>query len=129
VIQRVCRHVNTRVNPTGVLAHLVLMQLSKQCISIDNELLNEPSLWKDEAMKRVLSAVVCSLVESDFDSDDVCETLVEGTTKCASVLSCLIPECNKSLKEPLHDFWSKMSDQLVPCLNVQSLSDLHWASI
>jgi hypothetical protein len=28
-------------------------------------------------MKRVLSAVVCSLVESDLDSDDVCETLVE----------------------------------------------------
>jgi hypothetical protein len=44
VIQRVGRHVNTRVNPTGVLAHLVLVQLSKQCISVDNEHSNEPSL-------------------------------------------------------------------------------------
>jgi hypothetical protein len=123
VIQRVGRHVNTRVDPTEVLARLVLVRLSKQCISVDKERSNEPSLWKNEAMKRVLSPVFCCLVESDLDSDDVCETLVEVEgPKCASVLSRLIPECNESLKEPLHDCWSRMSGRLVPCLNVQSLS-------
>jgi hypothetical protein len=44
-----------------------------------------PAFEKKEAMKMALSRVVCSLMESDLDSDDVCETLVEGT-KCASVL-------------------------------------------
>ena len=126
ILDRVGRHVTPAIDPSGELSRLVLVRLSKQWTSLGNRRIQDDELkaWRvaDEEQS-LLDAVVRSLLESASESSCSYGNLVEGT-KAYSIVSRLQPVVSS---EEVINFWQDKASNLVPHLNDNEISGIHWA--
>lgn len=149
VLDRVGRWITPHVDPTGDLARLILVRLSKQLICNDNLLRHVDAKQKDEqgqqlllfptseikssvgfnndefAYYQVLDSVVNSLLEIFSQKSDKLNTeiLVEGT-KAFAIIARLLPELDSSR---MQNFWMTQANRIVPSLKDHEVSGIYWA--
>ncbi|CAB9518249.1 expressed unknown protein [Seminavis robusta] len=144
VLQSVGIELSPSSDPDGRIASLVLVRLSKQLMTLQNEFLHPsdshqkilPADWKlhvDELMDSAANAqailqhnIIPTLTSSSSSSSSI-ESLVEGT-KCLAVLARLMPHI-VTLEEccqPVLDMW-KIKSSLDVVKEAHHLSGLQWA--
>eukprot|EP00980_Cylindrotheca_fusiformis_P012235 scaffold2983_cov123-Cylindrotheca_fusiformis.AAC.5 len=121
ILQNIGTHVETQADPQGSLSSLILVRLSKQLISLDNN----GEYCGDIAMDTsVIKNVVHTLATSDWDhSPQSRESAVDGT-KAAAVLARLLPDVDTETWKPLLEMWE---DPGIDPLETHQLSGIKWS--
>jgi alkylated DNA repair dioxygenase AlkB len=131
VLERVGRYVTPEADTDGSLSSLVLLRLSKQLISIDNNdggneenAAARSALEPLESTETILRLVTTCLTTSKGTSSDA---LVEGSKAC-SILARIVPDLSENVFRPVSDFWDcNTARQLVSSLEAHHLSGLKFA--
>jgi hypothetical protein len=117
-------------DPSGEVARLALVRLSKQLLCLDNQHGNVPSEWLpgvwDESSARSFTSLVKVLLDAKPDDSTIRENVVEGI-KALSVVSRLVPgDIGETLAS---DYLQSTSLQLAASLKGEAhlLSSLEWA--
>jgi alkylated DNA repair dioxygenase AlkB len=131
VLERVGRHVTPEADTDGSLSSLVLLRLSKQLISIDNNdhgdganTAAKSALEPLESTESILRVVTTCLTSSAGISSDA---VVEGTKAC-SILARIVPDLSEDVFRPVSNFWGRQkAHPVVSSLEAHHLSGLKWA--
>jgi hypothetical protein len=130
VLSRVGKRVTKGQDPSGEVARLALVRLSKQLLCLDNQHGNVPSEWLpgvwDESSARSFTSLVKVLLDAKPDDSTIKENVVEGI-KALSVVSRLVPgDIGETLAS---DYLQSTSLQLAASLKGEAhlLSSLEWA--
>jgi alkylated DNA repair dioxygenase AlkB len=124
ILEDVGRHINPKIDPSGLVSSLILVRLSKQLVGLDNL---DDSTWTDDTFCGNLSNVVRSFSNARWEaSPRSIEAAIEGT-KSASVLSRLVPDMPKDFWIPIREKWNQSAASLARELQPQQLSGLRWS--
>lgn len=132
VLDRIGRHVTPQIDPDGSLSSLILVRLSKQLISLENNNSFDETAKNDtehllgrKGADTLLASVTQCLASADLSNLDA---LVEGTKAC-SILSRLLPRSAAGVLcwEPLGQFWEEHAPKLVHTMQDHHLSSVSWA--
>jgi alkylated DNA repair dioxygenase AlkB len=149
ILEDVARYLSPEIDPTGNLSSLTLVRLSKQCISLDNNVHSNNNRKhhpislheRNEIPWNELQNAVKCLAVSDWSSSlQTMESAVEGM-KAASVICRLLhspnpnnskggsghDECVISLCLPLVEKLSTDCERMSPIIEPHQLSGLKWA--
>ena len=129
------------------MSRLVLVRLSKQWLSLDNQRLdysdsdqeksndrwwtNHDELSSCDQIDNILQTVVRSLTQLSSSPDDpiVDETVLDDiveATKAFSIIARLVPAISSS-RTMLLEFWGQEGHRCVPSLESHQVSGLYWA--
>lgn len=129
LLDRVARHLFSSTDPDGSISSLVLVRLSKQLISLDNEQRDTGSAGGSPLLGDIdidqFGQVVSCLTESNENQN----SLIEGTKACAILSRLLYRDClvEDSLVNPLASFWHERDcAALASGLEPYQLSGLKW---
>jgi len=144
ILENICVLLTPKVDPSGALAALVLIRLSKQLIALDNNKEcnyivdsddNNVRLWN----KGLENLVPCLTSSNWTASPRSLELVVEGI-KAASVISRLLPNCLvindnddeqiRNINDNIHHLLEKLHDedeQLIHMIQPHQLSGLKWS--
>lgn len=132
VLQKVASKLSPQTDPDGSVASLVLVRLSKQIISLDNQLRANPTTdhdWRgdllnyEKAWRNACSALALALVPDMHPS--MLESSVEGL-KAASTLSRLLP-ASAAVWSPLLATWDQQSPMMHDKLASHQMTGIKWA--
>jgi len=142
LLDRVGRHVSAKNDRDGSLASLVLVRLSKQLVSMDNNSWCSRNLRSQEEQDgttdravvdtQILDALTNHLASRKIDGNDSrLDSLVEGTKACA-ILARILHKDDSSLGswcDPMIQAWWRddLVEDCVEHLQEYHLSGLHWA--
>lgn len=120
ILQNVGIHVNNQVDLQGGISSLILVRLSKQLITLNNN--GDP--YEDTMDLSIIRSVVQTLASSDWNSlPQSREAAVDGT-KAASVLTRLLPDVSMGTWKPLLEMWQ---DTKIDHLEPHQLSGIKWS--
>ncbi|KAL3945657.1 MAG: hypothetical protein SGBAC_000225 [Bacillariaceae sp.] len=101
IIDNVGKHVTVDIDPEGSVASLVLVRLSKQLITLDNN----GDLYKDSFGIGTLGKIVESFASSNWNSSAQARDSATEGTKASAVLSKLLALQSSDVWEPLVKKW------------------------